>query len=123
LNQRILYITGATGAGKSTVAPFVLLYAIKMLNYNNNAKVVCTVPRIQPAEDNSKQMSKNIGILINKDNLINYIQYETQNKKIIDNLYHPKLILATDGLLYQRIKTNYIIKNSVDNNFISLIRV
>jgi hypothetical protein len=119
LNQRVLYITGATGAGKSTVAPFALVYAIKMLNYNNNAKIVCTVPRIQPAEDNSKQISSNIGIPINKDKAINYIQFETQEKKIIDNLYHPKLILATDGLLYQRIKSNYLLKNKAGNKFIS----
>jgi hypothetical protein len=119
LNNRILYITGATGAGKSTVAPFALLYAVKMLNYNNNAKIVCTVPRIQPAEDNSKQMSVNIGISINNNNPINYIQFETQNKKITDNLYHPKLILATDGLLYQRIKSNYVIKNKVNDRFLS----
>jgi hypothetical protein len=119
LNQRVFYITGATGAGKSTVAPFALVYAIKMLNYNNNAKIVCTVPRIQPAEDNSKQISSNIGIPINKDKEINYIQFETQEKKIIDNSYHPKLILATDGLLYQRIKSNYLLKNKAGNKNIS----
>jgi hypothetical protein len=119
LNQRVIYVTGATGAGKSTVAPFALLYAVKMLNYNNDAKIVCTVPRIQPAEDNSKQMSNNIGIPINKDNSINYIQFETAKKKIVDDLYHPKLILATDGLLYQRIKSNYLLKKKSGSDFIS----
>jgi len=117
INQRVIYVTGATGAGKSTVAPFLLLYAIKMINYKNDAKVVCTVPRIQPAKDNSKMMSHNIGIPILKENSINYIQYETATNKIIDNLYHPALILSTDGLLYQRIKSNYVLKNKSRNTF------
>jgi len=116
INQRVLYVTGATGAGKSTVAPFVLLYAVKMLYFKNDANVVCTVPRIQPAEDNTKQISKSIGIPIDKSNIINYIQYETaENKDTSDDYYHPILRLVTDGLLYQKIKSNYLLKKKIKN--------
>ena len=71
-NNRVMFITGATGAGKSTVTPFLLVYAVKILNFNNNAKVVCTQPRTQPVKDNSEQISKSIGlpIIIKKQNNI-----------------------------------------------------
>ena len=125
LNNRVMYITGATGAGKSTVAPFLLVYAVKMINFNNNAKVVCTQPRIQPAEDNAEFISKSIGIPItikkNIDNIlepsiqqdINYIQYKHGSDSLIDDLYHPCLRLYTDGALYNIIKKNYIFKKSI----------
>ena len=140
LHNRIMYITGATGAGKSTVAPFLLVYAIKILNYNNNAKVVCTQPRTQPVKDNSEQISKNIGLPIiikkNKDldstnelykntsigegilQDINYIQYKHKKGNLTDDLYHPYLRVYTDGSLYNIIKQQYFFKKSlsISNN-------
>ena len=35
LNQRVMFVTGATGVGKSTTFPFVTLYGHKMLFFNN----------------------------------------------------------------------------------------
>lgn len=126
-NNRILFITGATGAGKSTVAPFLLVYAVKILNYNNNAKVVCTQPRTQPVKDNATRISESIGYRItikNGDEIgdeykkikksealpqnINYIQYKHKNGELTDELYHPYLRLYTDGSLYNIIKQNYL---------------
>jgi len=138
LHNRVIFITGATGAGKSTLSPFLLVYAVKILNFNNNAKVVCTQSRTQPVKDNSEQISKNIGIPItikkNKDldeinelykNVIigeaitediNYIQYKHKNGSLIDDLYHPYLRLYTDGSLYNIIRQNYFFKKSVNIN-------
>jgi len=120
IHQRVLFITGATGAGKSTVAPIELLYAVKMINYNNNARVYCTVPRIQPAEDNSNQMSSNVGIKLSKESYINYIQYKYQGSDLVnDEYYHPCLRLYTDGFLYNLIKSSYLFKKNGKKNFIS----
>ena len=134
-NNRLLYITGATGAGKSTLAPFLLVYAVKILNFNNNAKVVCTQPRTQPVKDNSVRIAESIGYLItikkdnsldNKNELykktnisegitqnINYIQYKHKKGTLIDDLYHPYLRLYTDGSLYNIIKQCYLFKKTI----------
>lgn len=138
-SNRVMFITGATGAGKSTVAPFLLVYAVKILNFNNNARVVCTVPRTQPVKDNSEQMAKNIGLpfAIKKNNEldntnedykktsigegikqdINYIQYKHAKGDLTDDLYHPYLRLYTDGSLYNIIKQSYIFKKSIIGNY------
>ena len=73
--QRIWFVTGATGAGKSTVFPFMILYALKIINFNNNGKVFCTQPRIQPTKDNASRMSEQIGIPFAKED-DNFIQSE-----------------------------------------------
>jgi hypothetical protein len=134
INNRVLFITGATGSGKSTVAPFLLVYAVKIINYKNDAKVVCTQPRTQPVKDNSTRIAESIGypIIIKKDNKlddvnedykktknnegvvqqINYIQYKHKKGTLTDDLYHPYLRLYTDGSLYNIIKQNYLFKKT-----------
>lgn len=136
-NNRLLFITGATGAGKSTVAPFLLVYAVKILNFNNNAKVVCTQPRTQPVKDNSTRIASSIGypITIKQDNdktnvdetfkktnisegipqNINYIQYKHKKGTLTDDLYHPYLRLYTDGSLYNIIKQSYLFKKTIES--------
>ena len=129
LNQRILLITGATGAGKSTVAPFMILYGVKIFNFKNNAKVVCTQPRIQPVKDNSERISSSIGMPyvyneingkkdIVKQN-VNYIQFKYADGGIFDDLYHPSLTFYTDGLLYQTVLNKYLFKKTLENNIIT----
>jgi hypothetical protein len=120
--QRIWFVTGATGAGKSTVFPFMILYALKILSFNNNGKVFCTQPRIQPTKDNATRMSEQLGFPFTKGksngkddflpSQINYLQYKTSEDDITDELYHPCLRLYTDGLLYKIITNSYIFKNS-----------
>jgi len=136
-NNRVLYITGAPGVGKSTVAPFLLVYAVKILNFNNNAKVVCTQPRTQPVKDNATRIASSIGypITIKQDNNndnqnelfkktnisegipqnINYIQYKHKKGTLTDDLYHPYLRLYTDGTLYNIVKQNYLFKKTIDS--------
>ena len=123
IHQRVLFVTGAPGAGKSTVYPFMILYATKIINYNNNGKVLCTVPRIKPARDNATRMASSLGMPIKpklnssekptgeyESSDINFIQYQYKGANVSDDLYHPTLKLLTDGLLYQLIKNNYIFK-------------
>ena len=128
INQRIMFVTGATGAGKSTVYPFMMLYATKIINYNNNGKVFCTQPRIQPTKGNATWMAQELGIPIKKANNegkttnmcsssaawlksdIDYIQFKYSDGSVADDLYHPTLRLLTDGYLYSVMKNDYILK-------------
>jgi hypothetical protein len=115
LHQRVIFITGATGAGKSSIAPFVILYGVKSLKFNNNAKVACTQPRIQPVTNNASNISKNIGMPYEETRRnINYIQYRYAEKEIYDEYYHPALTFYTDGLLYNIIINKYIYKKTVN---------
>jgi hypothetical protein len=146
INQRIMFVTGSTGAGKSTVYPFMMLYATKIINYKNNGKVFCTQPRIQPTVDNISRIAEQLGIPIKPlkektektkdkiDNLVKnickntadekwlksniyYCQFKYKDDELTDDLYHPTLRLMTDGLLYSTIKNNYIFKkNNSDGN-------
>lgn len=117
LNQRVMFVTGATGVGKSTTFPFVTLYGHKMLFFNNNAKVLCTQPRIQPAVDNSTYVAKYLGLPFTKDSLdqyevknINYLQIKTKKVSVTDEEYHPTLKYCTDGSFMVELKQNYLLK-------------
>lgn len=138
INNRVLYITGATGAGKSTLTPFLLVYAVKIINFKNDAKVVCTQPRTQPVKDNSSRIAESMGypILIKNDYSmdeiseihkktskgegipqdINYIQYKHKKGTLIDEFYHPYLRLYTDGTLYNIILQSYVFKKIIKSN-------
>ena len=43
IHNRIMYITGATGIGKTTQIPKLLLYASKAIDYNHNTKLICYI--------------------------------------------------------------------------------
>ena len=111
IHQRVLFITGATGAGKSTVVPQLFLYAFKAINYNSNAKIYCSQPRIQPTTDNASRIAEQLGIPIIDEGGINYIQYKHSKKGITDDKYHLTLRLLTDGTLLQLIMDNMLLKN------------
>ena len=139
INQRFMIITAVTGAGKSTVIPFILLYALKILNYNNNCKLVCTAPRIVPVIKNTKRISESLGYKYNeyiqfddqtkkerkfiKKELITYIQFKHSKDNTTDDYYHPKLIFETDGALYQEIKDKYLFKVDIDKTYKNLFDI
>jgi hypothetical protein len=132
IHQRVLFVTGATGAGKSTVVPQLFLYAFKALNYNSNAKIYCSQPRIQPTTDNAKRIAEQLGVPIIEDvgedegvgkGAINYIQYKHSKRGVVDDKYHLTLRLLTDGTLLQLIMDNMLLKKSSgdrNNKIISL---
>jgi len=118
INNRIIMITGATGAGKSTQIPKLLLYGLKMINFNNSGKVVSTQPRISPTILNAEQISKEMGVAIrsyskiyNKkiSNFLGYIQYKTANDAHQYNTdYYFKEM--TDGTLVEELYNNPLLK-------------
>lgn len=115
IHNRVMYVTGATGAGKSSVYPFMMLYAQKIINYNNYAIVICTEPRLGPTTGNAKRINNSLGLggeEIEKKS-VNYIQYKTSKQKIVDNYPHLTLRFTTDGSLLSELKTNYVLKDMV----------
>jgi hypothetical protein len=120
LNHRVLYVTGATGQGKSTQVPKLFMYALKMLDYKSNGKVICTQPRIGPTNGNANRISDELGVPIHQysnsfkekiksDNY--YVQLTHSNDKhVINNPKHLTLKLLTDGTLLTEIIKNPILK-------------
>jgi hypothetical protein len=120
--HQVLYVTGATGQGKSTQVPKLLLYSTKMYDYNLKANIICTQPRKTPTIDNAiriaeelgvpiDQVSNNSNIRIKTDNY--YIQYKYEGgdhtKK---NNNHSVLKIVTDGTLLELIRLNPTLKKN-----------
>ena len=120
INQRTVYVTGGTGAGKSTIVPVMFLYGYKIIDYNNNGKIFCSGPRIGPVIKTAKRVSSQFGIILdtNKKSL-NYISYHYQLEDTSDNYYHPSLTFLTDGILILNVKNNYMYKNKFSDKNVS----
>jgi hypothetical protein len=120
INNRIIYITGATGQGKSTQVPKLFLYALKMIDNKINGRIICSQPRIKPSKDNATRISYELGLPImeissNFKKNINtynpYIQYQTQVvKHIVNNQYGLLLKIVTDKILYNDLIRSPIFK-------------
>ncbi len=121
LNNRLMYVTGGTGQGKSTQFPKLILYAMKMCDYKINGFIACTAPRINAVTGNAEYISNELGIPILKDNdttpdkklkTKNYhIQYKhMRDKHAKDQMFGLKLQIMTDGILDAKIN-NHLLKN------------
>jgi HrpA-like RNA helicase len=109
IHQRVQYITGGTGVGKSTQVPKLFMYYLKAINYNSSGKVVCTQPRKAPTSKNADTVSKELGFPIN-DISVNtfsnyyYVQMHHKESKHVNDTPHLFLKYITDGTLVQEIK-------------------
>ena len=128
INNRVLYVTGATGAGKSTQVPKLLLYGLKMINYNNGGKVISTQPRTKPTISNAKNIANEMGVPIVayskevdddiKTNL-GYIQFKTAKQiHLQQDKYQYYFREMTDGSLVNEIYKNPLLKKieKLENN-------
>jgi len=123
--HQVLYITGATGQGKSTQVPKLLLYALKVIDYKTNGKIICTQPRTVPTIDNTKQIANQLGFPIINNNISTnnyYIQFKHQEDAhyttTIDN-HNLSLKIVTDGTLYEIIKNNVVLKKKINDIYIN----
>lgn len=137
LNNRVIYVTGSTGVGKSTQIPKLLLYSLKILDYKYKGSVICTQPRIPPTFNNTKRIAKEMGVpieeynesqkrTISTDNY--YVQYQHSKSQHKSNKQPYNLEMTTDGLLYQKLKDNPILKvkrkdDYLDNNIYDIVIV
>ena len=123
INNRIFYVTGSTGVGKSTQIPKLLLYALKAIDFNDKGKIVCTQPRIPPTKGNAIRIASELGLPIQqydsrfkkeikKENYT--VQYKYQGGSHISNNNNLSLKIVTDGTLYLELK-NPFLKKRVHN--------
>jgi len=111
INNRIIYVTGAPGVGKSTQIPKLLLYALKSVDYNNFGSVVCTEPRIGPTKENAQTISGELGVPVEHED---YVQYKYKGStKPTTRVEHLLLRIVTDGYFLQTIK-NPLLKKSLE---------
>lgn len=105
-NNRVMYITGAPGIGKSSQIPKLLVYAQRIIDYNNRGKTACTVPRISVLIKASESISAELGVPIKDINETAnyYIQTKYSEDEHISNEYDSFLKIMTDGSLLQEIK-------------------
>ena len=123
INHRVLFVTGATGQGKSTQVPKLLLYALKAFDMKSDGKVVCTQPRIPPTKGNSSRIADELGVPIVKplltgagiektDNFYVQMKY-SGDSHTKENCSHLTLKILTDGTLYEELQQNPIMKEQI----------
>ncbi len=128
INHSILYVTGSTGTGKSTQVPKLVMYALKMYDYKNDGKVICTQPRIPPTQDNAKRISKEMGVdIVDENRFYDKIEHKTdyyyvQYKHMKDNhtkkySNHLTLKMVTDGTLLEELLKNPLLKKMSLSSF------
>lgn len=122
INNRVMLVTGATGAGKSTQVPKLLLYGLKMINFNYQGKVVSTQPRIAPTRGNAERISDEMGISIKSysrafdkkiSNFMGNIQYKTANDSHLNEAEKYYLKEMTDGSLVEELYSNPLLKQHI----------
>lgn len=125
LNNRVIYVTGGTGVGKSTQFPKLLLYALKMCDYKNDAMIACTAPRINALTSNATQISKEMGIPISengsKTNNFN-VQYKYKDGSHEKTQSGLVLKILTDGILDVQL-SNQLLKqdNDIGKNIYDIV--
>jgi len=104
INNRVNFITAATGVGKSTEVPKLYLYYLKSIDRIDNGTVVITVPRKNITENVPDYISKQLALPYevykdgNKIISMNYtVQFKHSGKKHIKNGNFPKIRYVTDG--------------------------
>jgi hypothetical protein len=122
INNRVMYITGATGVGKSVLVPILFMYATKAIDYKSISTTICTQPRTAPTTNNAVQVAKQIGYPIynkedNTENEDYYIQFKHSQRKHINNCEHLVLKYVTDGSLLAELKNSMpLLKKIIDFN-------
>lgn len=127
LHNRVNFVTGATGAGKSTQVPKMYMYFLKSLEYKNDATVLLTVPRTNVATGTSNYISKELSLPYDKyDTAKNdndgdptpnrTVQFKHMGSKKIymqDGNY-PKIRFITDGSVKTQLIDPFIWKKYYD---------
>ena len=118
-HNRVIYVTGAPGVGKSTQIPKLLLYGLRMIDYHHQGKIICTQPRIQPTFDNTVEISRQMGVPIRlADQPSNnfYIQFQHSQQEHVDKRVDSFLRMVTDGTLLDQMKNSAFLTKSVPDD-------
>lgn len=122
LNNRIIFVTGSTGVGKSSQVPKLLLYALKAIDYKSKGKVVCTQPRVPPTENVPRSIAEQMGVPLKNYSSVykkeiptdNFqIQFKHQKNNHTDKNQEYYLKMVTDGTLFEELVNSPICKKLV----------
>lgn len=115
INNRVMFVTGATGIGKSTQIPKLLLYSLKMIDYKDDGSIVCSEPKQQPTRQTAERISDELGVPIKKD--FRYIQYKFRGEeKYSEIVRYNHIKFVTDGILEKEVHNPYM-KWKVENKY------
>lgn len=123
INNRVMFVTGATGTGKSTQVPKLLLYAELAINHRLG-RAICTQPRISPTTANAIQIASQMGVQIEEFSRTLrqtvatpnfYLQYKYQGGSHISPHVPMFLRMVTDGTLIMELYNNLILKRKWGN--------
>ena len=112
INNRVMFVTGSTGVGKSTQIPKLLLYGLLAIDYKSDGKTICTQPRIPPTEQNTIRIADEMGVPIidynpiYKENIPTdnfYLQYKDQKNNHTNKKQNFYLKMVTDGTLLEEL--------------------
>lgn len=127
INNRILFITGGTGTGKSTQFPILLLYGLKAFDYKVNGTIIDTQPRKNATENNAGAVASFMGLFIPKLYNIPYVQYLTGDTdlhfKKEDKPDNLKITFVTDKILLDEINKSFLLLNEDSTNKYDIIVV
>jgi HrpA-like RNA helicase len=122
INNRVLFVTGATGQGKSTQIPKLLHYGLRAFDLNTVPRVVSTQPRTLPTRDNAVFISKEMGVPnkqystafegeVNSFNT--YVQYKSQTDSSLISNKGTYIREVTDGLLLENILNSDFVREDI----------
>jgi hypothetical protein len=125
INNRVNYITGGTGAGKSTQVPKLYLYYLKAIDHINDPTVIVTVPRTNVATGVSyfvslelalpyEELDKTTKRMHRNDNY--YVQFKYMKDDHLKFGNFPKLRYITDGSVLQDAKDPLLKNKRIDKN-------
>lgn len=114
INNRVIFVTGATGQGKSTQIPKLMLYGLKLIYGKDNGHIICSLPRIMPTIKNANFIANELGTPIGINKIFShnpYIQYSTKGDKfnVIDNT-KLSIKFVTDKKLLDNLLNNIFLK-------------
>ena len=118
--HQIMFITGATGQGKSTQVPKLLLYSLKLIDYKKDGKVICTAPRIDPLVNNCERIADELGVPIKNLDIENYyVQYKHKHDDHENKTTSNYIKLLTDGLLINYLINDITLFTKIDNKYVN----
>ncbi|VBB17947.1 HrpA-like RNA helicase [Yasminevirus sp. GU-2018] len=132
INNRVNFVTGGTGAGKSTQVPKLYIYYLKAIDRVPDPTVVVTVPRTNVATNVSNFVSQELSVPFKEFDRVTkqevklrnsnfYIQFKYMKDEHVAEGAYPKIRFITDGSVIQDAK-DPLLKNKkiVDDQYVYL---
>ena len=110
LNNRVIYVTGSTGVGKSVLVPRLLLYALKMCDFKLDALIGCTAPRINAVTSNTNTIATQMGIPQKYNIQFKYRGDQWPKDQSKFDQFGLKLRILTDGILDTEMNNQQLLK-------------